>query len=278
MNASRGPLHDVTVIVLAGGRATRLAPLGSPLAKAMLPIGGHPYIGYLAAHYLRLGVASVHVAAGHRGESIADYFRTEPWLKSAIVVEVSDPQGTGYDVVRTAKSIDTHLVLLVMGDVVTEFDPSALVRDFHENPSCCTLVVCDRSPQNEGALAVRSDGLLLASAEAGSAAARFPGTVHARKSSTGAALMDRSALTATALERGTSMERDLFPRWIGEGKMRTFDIGSAFFWDFGTPERYGFIADRPEIVERLYGRACPEPRAPRTGPSVVTDSSEEGRR
>ncbi|WP_187399521.1 NTP transferase domain-containing protein [Micromonospora sp. AP08] len=257
MNTPPDTLRDVTVIVLAGGRATRLAALRSPLPKAMLPIGGQPYIGYLAAHYLRCGVASVRVAAGHMGEAIAEYFRGEPWLGSGVVVDISEPQGTGHDLVRAARAVRTDWVLLVMGDIVADFDPLALVAAVKAQPAYCNLVVCDRSPQNEGALEVRADGLLLSSAEGGPDAIGFPGIARTRKSSTGAALIDRTALTAMDLKPGASMEKDLFPPWISAGRMRTFDIGDRFFWDFGTPERYRFIAERPDTVLRLYGPARP---------------------
>ncbi|MFB6690182.1 NDP-sugar synthase [Streptomyces virginiae] len=271
-------LRDVTVVVLAGGRATRLASLGSPLPKAMLPIGNQPYIGYLAAHYLRLGATAVRVAAGHRGEAITEYFDTGPWQGSPVVVDVSDPQGTGYDLARTARAVRTSRVLLVMGDIVVDFDPLALAAHFAATPALCTLVVSDRSPQNQGALAVRADGLLLASDEAGPDATGYPGTVGARKSSTGAALIDRAALAAVELRTGASMERDLFPRWISLGQMDTFDIGEAFFWDYGTPERYQFIAERPDTVLRLYGPARPGTPIPRPGASLEPDPSAEGRR
>ncbi|MEU8928850.1 NTP transferase domain-containing protein [Streptomyces sp. NPDC048409] len=274
----RNALKDVTVVVLAGGRATRLASLGSPLPKAMLPIGHSPYIGYLAAHYLRLGVAAVRVAAGHRSEAITEYFNTAAWQGTPVDVDVSDPRGTGFDLVRTAGAVRTDRVLLIMGDIVVDFDPLTLMAHSAAHPAHCTLVVCNRSPQNQGALAVRADGLLLASDEAGPGATAYAGTVAAKKCSTGAALIDREVLAAADLKPGASMERDLFPRWISAGQMRTFDIGDSFFWDFGTPERYQFIAERPETVLSLYGPAWPGGLVPEQGLPPVTDPAEENGR
>ncbi len=266
MNARCSRIRNVSVIILAAGMATRLAPLRTPLAKAMLPIADHPYIGYLAAHYLRCGVASVLIAAGHRGEQIADYFKGEPWNGYPVTVHISQPLGTGYNLVGAARMVDTSLVLLIMGDVVVDFNLNDLLHDFRDHPASCTLVVCNHSPQNEGALAVDANGLLLASAEAGAGAARFEGTIHARKSSTGAAVIDRDALTTVKADPGFSMERDLFPLWIGAGRMRVFDIGDAFYWDFGTPERYEFITGMADVVTRLYGAPYPNPAAGGTMP------------
>lgn len=165
-----------------------------------------------------------------------------------------------------------------MGDIVVDFDPLTLTAHFAAHPAHCTLVVSNRSPQNQGALAVRADGLLLASDEAGPDATGYAGAVDARKSSTGAALIDREALAAVDLKPGASMEKDLFPRWIGAGQMRTFDIGDAFFWDFGTPERYRFIAERPDTVLRLYGPARPGALVPEPGLPPAPDPSAESRR
>lgn len=241
------------MIVMAGGLARRLESLGTTLPKAMLPVGGYPYLAYLVSHYARLGVAEILVAAGFRGDEIVSYFGNDHWMRRRVSVTVAEPLGTGHNLVQAARLVDTELVLVVMGDIVVDVDVGELVRAHLKVHQICTLVVCTRSPQNEGALAIARDGVLLSSAEARDGFAPFPGEVHVRRSSTGVALINRQELIDMPFEAGLSIERDLFPRWISLGQMKAFDIGDAFYWDFGTPERYSFIVERAPLVGRLYG-------------------------
>lgn len=64
---------DVPVAVLAGGRATRLAPLSDHFPKAMVPINGEPFI----AHQLRLlerqGIRDLVLCLGYAADQIREF-------------------------------------------------------------------------------------------------------------------------------------------------------------------------------------------------------------
>ncbi len=60
-------------VILAGGRATRMRPLTDTIPKALIPIGGLPFLdhqlGWLAGH----GVTDVVLSVGYRGDAIRAY-------------------------------------------------------------------------------------------------------------------------------------------------------------------------------------------------------------
>ena len=60
----------IPVAILAGGRATRLGPTAERIPKALIEVGGTPFV----AHQLRLlrreGIARVVLCVGHFGEMI----------------------------------------------------------------------------------------------------------------------------------------------------------------------------------------------------------------
>ena len=59
------------VVVLAGGKGTRVAHLtGSSMPKAMLPIGGRPFIDLKLEGLSGQGVREVYLMTGHAGEPL----------------------------------------------------------------------------------------------------------------------------------------------------------------------------------------------------------------
>src|SRR5262250_3179413 len=59
--------------ILAGGRATRLAPLSENLPKALIPISGEPFLARQLRLLRRAGIERVVLCVGHMGDQIRQY-------------------------------------------------------------------------------------------------------------------------------------------------------------------------------------------------------------
>jgi glucose-1-phosphate cytidylyltransferase len=70
------------VVILAGGRGTRLAEETSTRPKPMVEIGGKPMIWHIMSIYAAHGFNEFLVACGYKGELIKEYFRNA-YLHSA---------------------------------------------------------------------------------------------------------------------------------------------------------------------------------------------------
>lgn len=85
------------VVILAGGLATRLRPLTEKIPKALVEVGGQPFI----AHQLRLlrshGIQRVIVSAWYRGDMIRDYVCSGSQFDMVVeyVFDGDIPLGTG---------------------------------------------------------------------------------------------------------------------------------------------------------------------------------------
>lgn len=85
------------VVILAGGMATRLRPLTEKIPKALVEVGGEPFI----AHQLRLlyfhGVRRIVISAWYRGDMIRDYVGdgSEFDMQVSYVFDGDKPLGTG---------------------------------------------------------------------------------------------------------------------------------------------------------------------------------------
>jgi NDP-sugar pyrophosphorylase family protein len=61
------------VAILAGGLATRLRPRTSTIPKALIEIGGEPFLAHQLRLLNRYGIERVVLCIGHRGEQIQQY-------------------------------------------------------------------------------------------------------------------------------------------------------------------------------------------------------------
>ncbi len=67
-------LQNTPVAILAGGLATRLGLIAETIPKAMVPVGGRPFLEHQLEYLRSQGVRRVVICAGHLGERIVSAF------------------------------------------------------------------------------------------------------------------------------------------------------------------------------------------------------------
>lgn len=138
------PQHDsIDVIVLAGGRGTRLAPYTTVLPKPLMPIGEMPVLEILLRRLAAAGFKRVHLAVGYLAELIEAYFRDgERFGVQLEYVREDEPLGTAGPL---AELKDPAERLLVMnGDLFTALDFRALVAFHESNGATATIATLER--------------------------------------------------------------------------------------------------------------------------------------
>ena len=123
------------VVVLAGGKGARVAHLtGSNLPKAMLPIGGRPFIDLKLEGLYRQGVRDVYLMTGHVGEPLEQHVGDGSQYGLEVTTVRDGPRllGTGGAIAATLDLLpqsfwvtygDT-LLRVPIGDVEGRFDSS----------------------------------------------------------------------------------------------------------------------------------------------------------
>ncbi|MDB5303834.1 MAG: rfbF 2 [Phycisphaerales bacterium] len=69
----RFEISDVPVTLLAGGLATRLRPITQAVPKALVDVGGRPFIDHQLSLLQRHGVRDVVLCLGHLGAQVEEY-------------------------------------------------------------------------------------------------------------------------------------------------------------------------------------------------------------
>ncbi|HWT90668.1 MAG TPA: NDP-sugar synthase [Solirubrobacterales bacterium] len=221
-------------IVLVGGEGTRLRPLTSDVPKPAVTLVDRPFLAYaiewLAAH----GVSDVVLACGFLPDVLRETLGEEERAGVRITyVAEPEPLGTAGAIRFAAEALGDRLedrFLALNGDVLADLDLSALVRAHGERGARATIglhPVEDSSAY--GLVRCDEEGRVLEFLEKTGEA--VPGEINA-----GAYVLDRSVLDLVPAGRAVSIEREVFPRLVGDGLHGLLLDG--YWMDIGTPERY----------------------------------------
>lgn len=80
------PLIIVKVVILCGGKGTRLREETEYRPKPMLPIGDRPILWHVMKIYAAAGFKDFVLCLGYKGDMIKDYFRNYLWMTSDVTL------------------------------------------------------------------------------------------------------------------------------------------------------------------------------------------------
>jgi NDP-sugar pyrophosphorylase family protein len=94
-----GPAVLRQAAILTGGLGTRLGSLAAQRPKAILPVGGRPFLAWLMREMQRFGVEEFVLLTGHLSAAVADGIRElSAWLPKKTRIVISEEPiraGTG---------------------------------------------------------------------------------------------------------------------------------------------------------------------------------------
>jgi glucose-1-phosphate cytidylyltransferase len=166
------------VVILAGGRGTRLAEETLARPKPMVEIGGKPLLWHLMSFYASYGHKEFIVACGYRGEMIKEYFRNIVVHESDFFVDLRDGSmqvldggkldwrigviDTGLDTMtggrirRLESIIGESTFMCTYGDGLSDVDVAGLL-EYHRSHGKIATVTAVRPPARFGGLAMDGD-------------------------------------------------------------------------------------------------------------------------
>jgi mannose-1-phosphate guanylyltransferase len=224
----------VQALVLVGGEGTRLRPLTTALPKPALPLVDRPFIAYMIEWLASHGVSEAVLACGFLPDVLREALADADTAGVRIrYVAEPEPRGTAGAIRFAADQLGGELedrFLALNGDVLTDLDLTALMRT-HEQSGGQATIALHRVEDSSAYGLVRCDeeGEVLEFRE--KTGERRPGKVNA-----GMYVLERSVLELMPPGRDVSIEREVFPRLVGEG-LHALRL-DGYWMDIGTPERY----------------------------------------
>jgi mannose-1-phosphate guanylyltransferase len=221
-------------LVLVGGEGTRLRPLTLTRPKPALPLVDRPFIRYLIEWLSRHGIDEVIMACGFRAEGLRGALGDElPGGPSIAYLEEPEPLGTAGPVRFAADSgLLGERFMVLNGDLLTDLDLTALQRQHTETGAVATIGLYPvDDPSSYGLVRRCEDGEVLGFLEKPE-----PDQIDTDEVNAGAYVLERPVIDLIPPGRAVSIEREVFPRLVGQG---LFGRRLEGYWmDIGTPERY----------------------------------------
>ena len=220
----------VTVAILAGGLGTRLRPVIAERPKALAEIHGRPFLAYLLDQLSTTGFRSVVICTGYCGEQIHGALGDSYGSLRLSYSREARPLGTGGALRLALPNMISDPVLVMNGDSFCAADLKGF-WDWHcRRGSRATILLTQvLDTQRYGAVKVDADGAVIEFAE--KSKGKVAGWINA-----GIYLLSRQVLHSIAEDTNTSLEYDVFPRWVGQGLYG--HLGQGRFLDIGTPDDY----------------------------------------
>ena len=126
------------VIIMAGGKGTRIASVKSDVPKPMIPIAGKPILEWQIECLRNQGLKDVVLVIGYLGDVIRDYFGNGSKFGVAISYFVEDhPLGTAGALFKMDLQED---FLLMCGDVILDVDFHRFIEFHKENKAWASLM------------------------------------------------------------------------------------------------------------------------------------------
>jgi len=130
--------EQTPVVILAGGKGTRLMPYTTALPKPLMPVGDYPILDILLRQLAAQGFRRITLAVGHMAGLIQAYFKQgQQWGIEIEYAYETTPLGTAGPIARLPRY--ERALLVLNGDLLTTLDFSKIVRFHYENRAVATI-------------------------------------------------------------------------------------------------------------------------------------------
>jgi mannose-1-phosphate guanylyltransferase len=195
-----------------------------------------PFMGFMLQWLARHGVTDVIMCCGFLATKVRDVLGDGSAFGVRLrFVEEPEPRGTA-GALKYAEELLDERFLMLNGDVLTDVDVGAQLRRHEQTGAVGTLgLVPVEDPSAYGLVLLDERGAVTGFLEK-------PGSDQLRDVdhfliSAGIYVLERPVLDLIPPGRAVSIEREVWPRLVGEG-LYGYAAEDAYWLDIGTPERY----------------------------------------
>lgn len=219
---------------MAGGFGTRLRPLTNKTPKPMVPIIDKPILEHLISLLKIHDITDYTILLYYQPEIIQDYFKDGSRFGVKIKYVVPDADYGTAGAVKLSEQFIKDNFLVISGDVLTDFDLSAL-RKFHEDKKAQATIslYSSENPLQFGIVLTDKDKRIVRFLEKPSSSEVFSDTIN-----TGIYFFNKDIFKYIPERENFDFSQDLFPLLLKEN-IPIYGYRSEGYWrDVGNLEEY----------------------------------------
>ncbi|MDO9153552.1 MAG: HAD-IIIA family hydrolase [Paludibacter sp.] len=228
------------VVIIAGGKGTRIASVATEIPKAMIPINGKPVIEYQVELAKRYGLTDFIFIIGHLGEQIETYFDNgSKWGVTITYYKEKKALGTAGALAYLKSNLQEDFFVFY-GDTVMDIDLEKMLDYHKKNNSDATLLVHPNDhPYDSDIVDVDENGrvkkIFIKPHPVG----------FISRNLVNAALFIFSPKVLNHIELGVKshIEKDVLPACLDAGMILYGYNSPEYIKDMGTPERYQKVCE-----------------------------------
>ena len=222
------------VVIMAGGRGTRISSVASDIPKPMIKIEGKPVLEHEIMCLKEQGFTDIIMTVSHLGNIIMDYF--SDGSKFGVNIEYyfeEEPLGNAGALFRIKDKL-TEDFLLLNADAVFDIDFNRFVEYHNSHDGLVTLFTHPNShPYDSGIVVADENGAVLQWLAKEDERPEF----YRNRVNAGLHVLSPKVLEVEINTPKVDLDRQLLKPLAGTGKMFVYD-SPEYVKDMGTPERY----------------------------------------
>ncbi|NEW85266.1 MAG: NTP transferase domain-containing protein, partial [Mariniphaga sp.] len=122
---------DIPVVIMAGGKGSRMEPFTHIMPKPLIPIGNKPIIEIIIDRFAEYGIHEFYLSLNYKANMIKAYFEELPIAKCLNYILEDSPLGTA-GALKKLKNIIKSTFIVSNCDIIIKSDYTKII-DFHKN-------------------------------------------------------------------------------------------------------------------------------------------------
>ncbi len=221
-------------VIMAGGFGTRLRPLTIHTPKPMVPLMNRPMMHHIVSLLKKHGITDITASLFYQPDIVQSYFADGSALGVHISYFKAEADFGTAGSVRLATEGTKERILVISGDVLTDFDLTAAIRFHEEKRAKATLVLTHaEEPRQFGVVITQDDGKITRFLEKPSWGEVFSDTIN-----TGIYILEPEALELIPLHQDFEFSKDLFPLLVRQEEGLYGFVLQGYWRDIGNLKEY----------------------------------------
>ena len=219
----------MNAIILAGGFGSRLQSISNGKPKAMMPVDNKVYLDLLLEKIFKNNINHVYLSLHYKPELFHNYINNSIYKNKLITITEPEPLGTGGAVSYIIKNSSISSPFFVMnGDSMSNINLQKMYEEFLGQKLPAMIGISKVEDTERYGSVLSKGGKVMSFEEKGGTGVGWINNGHY--------IFKKEAFVG--FSEAFSLEKNLFPKLVGNQELASFKVENDNFIDMGIPKDY----------------------------------------